>query len=137
MGPNHKVDQLVLYDGVCRFCNNSVNFILSHEKGAKLFFAPLQSTLGQSILKENGLPPDYNDSLLFVSREQIYSHADAALRLAGYLKFPWSLLSIFRILPSFLTNPGYNLVAKHRYLLMGKSEVCIVPTPKNKYRFLE
>lgn len=137
MGSDYKVDHLVLYDGVCRFCNNSVTFILNHEKEAKLYFAPLQSDLGQSILKESGLPADYNDSLIFVSRDKVFSHAGAALRITRYLKFPWSLLSVFRVLPLLITNFFYNLVAKHRYMFMGKAEACIVPTPENKHRFLE
>lgn len=138
MGPNNQVNNLVLYDGVCRFCNNSVNFILKHERAHELLFAPLQSTLGQSVLKRFDLPENYTNSLLFLSNDKLYDYSKAAFKVAGFLKSPWRWLSAFGVvLPSFFTDFFYRLIAKHRYKLMGKSEACIVPSPDIKNRFLE
>ena len=64
MGSDREIDHLILYDGICKFCNRSINFILKHERQAELIFTPLQSNLGQSILKKHNLPLDYTESLL-------------------------------------------------------------------------
>lgn len=137
MGTNRKIDYLILYDGVCKFCNRSINFILSHERNAKLTFTPLQSELGQSILRDYNLPLDYTDSLLFMSKGQMSSHAQAAFKIAQFLKAPWRWLSILSVLPISFTNFFYKLIAKHRYKLMGQADACILPTPATRDRFLE
>lgn len=137
MGSDSEINNLVLYDGVCMFCNSSINFILDHEKNQKLTFAPLQSDLGQNLLKEFDFPLNYTDSLLFVSNDKISSHSTAAFKIAGYLKSPWQWISLFGILPSFLTDFFYNLIAKHRYRIMGKADACLLPTPATRARFLE
>lgn len=137
MGSDREIEHLILYDGICKFCNRSVNFILSHERSAELSFAPLQSNLGQSILKKHSLPLDYTDSLLFVSQDQLFSHAEAAFKIAQFLKVPWCWFSIFGVLPSFVTNFFYHLIAKHRFKLMGQADTCILPAPTTQDRFLE
>ncbi|MEP2024600.1 MAG: DCC1-like thiol-disulfide oxidoreductase family protein [Reichenbachiella sp.] len=137
MGTNSEIAHLVLYDGVCTFCNSSVNFILDHERNASLHFTPLQSEKGQAILEQYSLPLNYTDSLLYVNNGELSTHAMAAFRIARYLKTPWNWISIFRVFPSFLTNFFYNLVAKHRYKLMGQADTCILPSPDVKDRFLE
>lgn len=137
MGANREIDHLILYDGVCKFCNRSINFILSRERNTKLTFAPLQSKLGQSILLDYKLPIDYTDSLLYVSKGQMSSHAEAAFKIAQFLKAPWRWLSFLSVLPMFITNFFYKLIAKHRYKLMGQADACILPTPATRDRFLE
>ncbi|SMD38666.1 Predicted thiol-disulfide oxidoreductase YuxK, DCC family [Reichenbachiella faecimaris] len=137
MGADSEIDNLVLYDGVCTFCNSSVNFILDHERHAQLHFTPLQSVKGQAILKQFDLPLDYTDSLLFLNKGALYSQARAAFRIAGFLEIPWNWISVFRFLPPFITNFFYRLVAKHRYKLMGQADACILPSPGVRNRFLE
>lgn len=137
MGANSEVKNLVLYDGVCKFCNSSIQFILDHERNQKLSFTPLQSDLGQSLLQQHGLASDYTDSLIYISNGQMLTHSSAAFRIASFLKFPWQWISIFRIFPVFITDFFYNLVAKHRYRIMGQADACMVPTPSTKGRFLE
>ncbi|WP_422362366.1 thiol-disulfide oxidoreductase DCC family protein [Reichenbachiella sp.] len=137
MGSDREIDNLILYDGICKFCNRSVNFILKHESQAELIFTPLQSNFGQSILKEYNLPLDYTDSLLFVSKGEIYSHAQAGLKIASFLKIPWRWLIVFEVLPSIFTDFIYRFIAKHRYKLMGQAETCLLPPSEARDRFLE
>ncbi|UXX78068.1 DCC1-like thiol-disulfide oxidoreductase family protein [Reichenbachiella carrageenanivorans] len=137
MDTNTQINPLVLYDGVCTFCNSSVNFILDHERNSSLHFAPLQSETGQAILKAHNLPLDYTDSLLYAVNGQLSTHAKAAFKIATYLKSPWRWVAGFGILPPFITNFFYNLVAKHRYKLMGQADACILPSPAVRGRFLD
>lgn len=128
---------ILLYDGVCNICNASVQFVLSHEKNKEIFFISLQSELGVSLLSKLGLPNDYTDSLVFIENSEAYTHSDAALHIARYLKFPYSWISIGIFLPKFMRNAVYNFIAKNRYKWFGKNESCMLPNPKIKYRFLD
>lgn len=137
MGTNHQMTNVVLYDGVCRFCNASVNFILQHEKEASLKFLPLQSQTGAAILKEAGLPIDYTKSILFVDEDLVFRSSAAAFKIAGHLKSPYNSIRFFRFLPTFITDFFYNLIADNRYKIWGKEEACMLPTPEFKERFLD
>lgn len=132
-----KLDNLVLYDGVCKFCNSSVNFVLDHEKNDQLKFTPLQSELGSEILKAHGYPMDYTESILFLSKGKLEGKAKAALKISKFLKSPWSLAQIFLIIPSFISDFFYNIIAKNRYKWFGQTDACMLPPANHKLRFLE
>jgi len=127
---------LVLFDGVCNLCNASINFMIDRDPRSRLRFAPLQSELGQSLLREHGLPPAELDSMVLLSEGKVYRKSSAALRIAQRLKWPWPLLSGFLIVPRLLRDPFYNLVARNRYRWFGRQESCRVPTPELRERFL-
>ena len=137
MGADHQINNLVLYDGVCKFCNASVNFILKHEKESTLKFSPLQSPLGSKILKGAGLPIDYTKSILYVDGCEVLKSSSAAFQIATFLKRPYNLIAIFRFMPTFLTDFFYHLIADNRYGIWGREDACILPTPEFKARFLD
>ena len=129
-------NHLVLFDGVCVFCNSSVDFILQKEKDDTLMFTPLQSKLGIEILKQYDYPVDYQDSILFLVDGKLLNKSSAALMIAGYLKSPYSWLRFFKIVPGFIRNAVYSLIAKNRYRIFGKFDACMVPSPQLRRRFL-
>jgi len=131
------LDDVILYDGICKFCNSSVNFILEHERSDSLKFISLQSFLGRLILDRYGFPEDYTDSILFLRGGKLSSKSRAVLRISKFLKMPWSIASAFLVLPSFILDPIYALVAKNRYNWFGKLDACILPPSNHKLRFLE
>ncbi len=140
MGADHSVRQynhVVLFDGVCVFCNRSVDFILDHEKDETLTFAPLQSETGQEILKEFNYPADYLDSILFLENGKLLNKSGAALSIAKYLNLRWSWLAGFRFVPAFIRDAVYWVIARYRYKIFGKHDACRVPTPELRKRFLE
>ena len=140
MGANPQIDfgkGIVLYDGVCNFCNSSVNFIIRNEKSDVLKFAALQSDLGLQILESFRLNTSDFDSIVYVDDNGVLEKSRAAFRIASFLKPPLSALSVFRFLPSFLTNFIYDLVAKNRYKIFGKSDQCMLPSPEIRGRFLD
>lgn len=127
---------IVLYDGVCNFCNSSVNFIIKHERDSTLRFASLQSELGKQITGTNGGSDDF-DSIVFYHQKNISKRSRAAFQIAEHLKYPWRMVLLFRILPTFFTDFFYNLVAKNRYKIFGRSDACQIPTPELRKRFLD
>ena len=130
---------ILLYDGVCGFCNKSVQTILAYDKNGTMKFAPLQSPLGQSILARHQLTGI--DSLIFVDRsettERAYIRSSGALKVAAYLGGWWKGFLIFHLIPRPIRDFFYDLFARYRYKLFGKHDSCMLPAPETRTRFLD
>lgn len=139
MGEYNSITQkdILLFDGVCNLCNNTVNFVIDHDPNEHFKFAALQSEFGQKKLKELNLNANDFDSIVLLSNDQIYIKSTAALKTAKKLTGGWPMLYAFIIIPPFIRHTFYNLIAKNRYKIWGKTEQCRVPTPELKQRFIE
>ena len=126
--------QIVLFDGVCNFCNSSINFIIKHDKKGVFKFAPLQSDYGKSVLGDkNGNIPE---SVILIDGVTLYDKSTAALKIAKKLDGLWPILYGFIIIPKPLRDLVYNWIAKNRYKWFGKSETCMIPTKEVRERFV-
>jgi len=128
---------IVLFDGVCNLCNKTVLFIIRNDSNAKFRFASVQSESGQLLLGQLGLPLECFDSLVYISDKRFYLKSMAVLRILQKLGGGWQLLYVFVIIPRFLRDGVYNLIAKWRYKWFGKSETCMIPSQEYQVRFLE
>jgi predicted DCC family thiol-disulfide oxidoreductase YuxK len=129
-------NQLILFDGVCNLCNSSVDFIVRHDKKGVFKFASLQSDLGQEVMKKFNLPMQKYDSVLLIRQNKVFKKSTAALEIARQLKGFWFLLYGFMIIPAFIRNLAYDLIAQNRYRWFGKKETCRLPTTEERGRFL-
>jgi predicted DCC family thiol-disulfide oxidoreductase YuxK len=133
---------VMLYDGVCGFCNKSVQLILDHDKRGEMRFAALQSDYGQAV-KARYPFLEHIDSVVLLEHppdekeERVFVRSSAALRLASYLGGAWKLFLVFYILPAPLRDFFYDLFAKHRYKFFGKYDACMLPDAKARSRFLD
>jgi predicted DCC family thiol-disulfide oxidoreductase YuxK len=127
---------IVLFDGVCNFCNASVNFVIERDKAGYFKFAPLQSEIGEQLAAKHGIDKIETDSVIVVEDEKVYTHSSAALRIAKRLDGIWKLAYAFVIVPKPLRDLAYKLFAKNRYRLFGKQDACMLPTPDVRARFL-
>jgi predicted DCC family thiol-disulfide oxidoreductase YuxK len=129
--------KLVIFDGVCNLCNNSVQFIIKHDKKDLFMFAALQSRAGQEIIKSFYIDSQATDSVLLYSKKDGLSQkSTAALKIAWHLGFPQNLFTVFFIVPTSIRNWVYDVVARNRYQWFGKSDNCMVPTPNLQSKFL-
>jgi predicted DCC family thiol-disulfide oxidoreductase YuxK len=128
--------QIILFDGVCNFCNGSVNFIIDHDPSKQFKFASLQSPIGQDILRKYNQNTCKFDSVILLKNNRLYQRSSAILEIVENLSGAWKYLSILKVLPSSWLDFFYVLMAKHRYTLFGKSETCRILTPELKERFL-
>ena len=126
---------LILFDGVCNFCNRWVNIIIRFDKKGMFKFASLQSDIAQQILKEHNYN-FLNESVVLIQNEKIFSHSTAALLIARQLQFPFFLLYGCIVIPAFFRDTVYNWIAKNRYRWFGKREVCRIPSEQERERFL-
>ena len=129
---------IVLFDGHCNFCSGVVNFLIDRDPHGRLKFAALQSETGRRLLAEHGLPtPDEPDTMVFIVGGNALVRSDAALATTKYLRGLWPLARVGYLVPRFLRDPVYKLVARNRYRWFGRSEACRVPTQALRDRFLD
>lgn len=129
-------EMILLFDGVCNFCNFWVNFVLDRDKKRVIRFAPLQSDAGRELLRKGGFSETDFDTFILTDGETFYTKSDAGFKVATLLGFPYSMLRVFALLPRSIRNAVYGLIAKNRYRFFGKKEVCRIPTPVERERFL-
>lgn len=127
---------VILFDGVCNLCNASVQFIIKKDKEKIFQFASLQSETGQQILKHFQLRADNFNSFILYQDGKIFTKSTAALKMFSQLN-GWKWTKLFFIIPRFIRDAVYNIIARNRYRWFGKKEECMVPTPEVKERFLE
>lgn len=127
---------IVLFDGVCNFCNASVNFVIERDKAGYFKFAPLQSEVGEVLIAKHGIDTSKTDSIIVVENDRAYTHSSAALRIAKRLDGFWSSSYALIVVPKPIRDFFYRLFAKHRYRLFGRQDACMMPTPEIRARFL-
>jgi predicted DCC family thiol-disulfide oxidoreductase YuxK len=127
---------LILFDGVCNFCNSAINFYLLRDKKDAFRFAPLQSIHGEKVLTILKEENRWADSIILVENEKIYTKSTAALRALRKLSGAWPLLYGFIIVPRFIRDFVYDIIARNRYKWWGKKDACMVPTPEQRKKFL-
>lgn len=126
---------IILFDGVCNFCNWNVQFIMKHDPHHKFLFASLQSDVGLQLLNEYKVSSK-EDSLILINYHRYYTQSTAALKIARHLNGIFPLLYIFILIPRPIRNFLYRIIANNRYKWFGKRTNCKVPTPQEKKRFL-
>jgi predicted DCC family thiol-disulfide oxidoreductase YuxK len=129
-------ERVIVFDGVCNWCNAWVNFTLDHDPLGKFKFGTLQSPQAQQILKDLCLPADDFETFLLLEQGRVFSKSTAALRVARQLSGFWPLLNVIVVIPRPLRDAVYDYVASRRYRWMGKSATCRVPTPAERERFV-
>ena len=128
---------ILLFDGVCNLCNNTVQFCINNDKTGKIHYASLQSDIGQEYLEKFKMSRTDLTSVILIEGERFYTQSDAPLHLAKYFDNKlWRLSSIFFIVPKFIRDLFYDYISKNRYKWFGKKDSCMLPTPDLKNRFL-
>lgn len=133
-----KDKKIILFDGVCNLCNDSVLKVIKHDKSDAFVFTSLQSDIGQQIIKHIGIDTSKTDSIILYEPNISYDvKSTAALKIMKEFGGFWSLMQVFWIFPGPIRNVVYDYIAKNRYKWFGKKESCMIPTPELKAKFLE
>jgi len=133
LGPD---EVAVLFDAECVVCSGWVHFILRWDRKGTIRIGAVQSEAGKALLSYAGLATDDVDTMLLVERGTPYAKSSAFLRAVRYFKLPMSLLFAGLIVPWFFRDWLYDRVAKNRYRLFGKKDLCLIPAPEERARFL-
>ena len=127
---------IVLFDGVCNFCNGSVNWIIARDRRGYFRFAALQSGVGDELLQRYGSDPSALDTLVLIEGVGVYTKSTAGLRIVRRLRPPWPALYALAIVPRPVRDFLYDWFARRRYRWFGKREECMAPSPEVRERFL-
>ena len=130
------MDNIILFDGVCNFCNRTINIILKYDKDAYFQFAPSQSNAAMGIMQQFGLEQQAITSVILIDNEKVYTKTDAVIQIANRLSGWPSLFRLLKFIPKSIRNFGYDLIAKNRYTLFGKRASCRIPDASIQDRFL-
>jgi len=126
---------VIFFDGVCNLCNASVQFVIEHDVKNKFHFSALQGDYAKEILAKFSVNPEKLNTILLLEGDKVYTKSSAALRIAKKLNGFIPVLSVFLIVPKFIRDWFYDIIAKNRYRWWGKEESCWVPTPELKSKF--
>jgi predicted DCC family thiol-disulfide oxidoreductase YuxK len=127
---------IILFDGVCNFCNGAVNFIIRQDKKNIFRFAAIQSDAGKKLLEQFHIRAEGNDSFILIEKGKSYFMSTAALRLYSRLPWYWKWVQLFWIFPAFFRDGIYRFIAKHRYQWFGKKDACMIPSEELRSKFL-
>ena len=128
---------VVLYDGVCGFCNASVQFIIKRDPNKRFRFAPLQSDVGRELAAAHGIDAERLDGLVLIENGSASIKSTAALRIARRLRRPWPVVAALFIVPRVIRDWFYDRFAERRYRWFGKIDACASPSPAQRARFLD
>lgn len=131
-----KQNPIIIFDGVCNFCNNSVQFILKADRKKIFRFTAFQSGAGKKLIQTFNIPPNF-DSVILIYQNKAHLKSDAAIEIGKLLPFPWRILSSIKFIPKKWRDFLYDLIAKNRYSWFGKRDSCKVATEKEKPIFIE
>jgi predicted DCC family thiol-disulfide oxidoreductase YuxK len=127
---------LILFDGVCNFCNAAVQMVIEIDRQKVFKFAPIQSELGQQLYHQHGLDASDIQTLMLVDEDKVWTKSDAVLEVLSRLDGGWQLLGAFKAMPQPIRDWAYSEFARQRFVLFGRRETCLIPTPELRERFM-
>jgi predicted DCC family thiol-disulfide oxidoreductase YuxK len=136
MMANWPDDDVILYDGVCVFCSRWVRFVIARDTAKRFRFTPIQSAYGTRLARAFGIDPDDPDTNAVVHGGIAHLKSDAALTVLGLLP-GWGWTRALFAVPKPLRNAVYGLIARNRYRIFGRYDVCFVPDAELRRRVLE
>ena len=132
-----KSKKIILFDGVCNLCNNSVQFVIKRDVNDVFQFAALQSETGKKLLTERNIDTQEVDSIILIEPNiAYYTKSTAALEIGKHLKGLKAISSILLWLPEALRNIVYDFIARNRYKWYGKKDNCMIPSEELKSKFI-
>jgi predicted DCC family thiol-disulfide oxidoreductase YuxK len=132
---------LLLYDGVCALCNGVVKFLIDRDRLDRIRYAPLQSDLGREALARFGIR-EFPDGVMLLTgvltpAEQLYERSDGFAVALQLLGGPWPMVGkALAMVPRWLREWGYGIVARFRYRVFGRYDACPIPPPEQRSRLL-
>jgi len=128
---------IIVFDAQCVLCSANAQFVLRHDRRGYFRLASMQGEVGAALYRRFGIDPADPESLIVVDGERLFRDSDAILAIYAGLGWPWRALAVAgRVVPRFVRDPVYRWIARHRYRLFGRREVCWVPSAKDAERVL-
>jgi predicted DCC family thiol-disulfide oxidoreductase YuxK len=134
--PDPEAGPIIVFDGMCVLCSANAQFVLANDTSGRFRLAAMQGAVGAGLFAAHGIDANDPDTIIVVDGENVWRDSDAVLAIYSGLGWPWRLAAVFKIVPRFMRDPIYRLVARNRYRIFGKRETCWLPTPDQARRVL-
>ncbi len=129
--------KIILFDGICNLCNAWIRFLIKHDTNDVFRYVSIQSNLGQQIIEMLEIDVSKTDSIILYEKEKnYYIKSKAIFKITKTLGRFFLILNLFSIIPKFITDYIYELIAKNRYKWFGKKDFCSIPNKENLSKFL-
>jgi predicted DCC family thiol-disulfide oxidoreductase YuxK len=129
-------DDVILFDGVCVFCSRWVDFVVTRDTDRRFRFTTIQSPYGARLARTLGIDPDDPDTNAVIHGGKAFMQSDAALTVLSTLP-GWRWARVLFFVPKPLRDAVYGLIARNRYKIFGKYDVCMVPDADLRARVIE
>lgn len=128
---------IIIFDGVCNFCNSSVIFIIKRDPNSHFLFTPLQSNSAKELIIKYKVNNYSIGSIILIKDDKYFLKSDAIFEIIKELTGYWYLFKVCKIIPLFIRDFFYNLISKNRYRFFGKKDSCMILTKDLQKRFLD
>ncbi|MBA2933049.1 thiol-disulfide oxidoreductase DCC family protein [Sphingomonas sp. CGMCC 1.13654] len=119
---------VILFDAQCVLCSANAQFVLRHDKARRFRLAAMQGEVGAALFRRHGIDPDNPDTIIVVEGVTALRDSDAVLAIYTGLGWPWRIAGALRLIPRWLRDPPYRWIARNRYRLFGRRDICWMPT---------
>lgn len=128
-------DRVILFDGVCVLCSGGARFVIARDPNATFRFVAVQEPYGRALAQRLGIDTAFPETNAAILAGRAYFKSDAAIEILSRLPL-WWWVRVLRIVPRMLRDAVYDLVARNRYRMFGRTETCLLPTPELARHFL-
>jgi predicted DCC family thiol-disulfide oxidoreductase YuxK len=127
---------IIVFDALCVLCSANAQFVLNNDRRGNFLLASMQGEIGSALYRKFGIDPTSPDTIVVVTGDTALRDSDAVLSIYDGLGWPWRIFAALRIIPRVLRDPAYGFIARNRYRLFGKRDVCWVPSAEQARRVL-
>jgi predicted DCC family thiol-disulfide oxidoreductase YuxK len=127
---------IIVFDAMCVLCSANAQFVLAHDKAGRFRLASMQGEVGAGLFTRFGIDPSDPDTIIVADGDSVWRNSDAVLAIYSGLGWPWRAAEIFKLVPRFIRDPIYRLIATNRYRIFGKRDTCWLPNPEQARRVL-
>lgn len=131
-----EVECITIMDAQCALCARGAKWIARNDAAEEFRIIPIQSQRGSALMRHYGLDPDDPSSWLYIEEGKAYASMDAIIRVGKRLGGKWRALGLLRVMPVWLQNRIYYAIARNRYRLSGRADLCALPDPEVQKRLL-
>jgi predicted DCC family thiol-disulfide oxidoreductase YuxK len=130
---------ILLYDGVCNMCDSTVQFAMKRDRGKRIHYAGLQSSIARQLMAAHNIQVNTTElsTVYYIRNNKVYTKSTAILKVCMDLSGAWPLMGVFLIIPKFIRDRAYTFVAANRYRWFGKKDYCVLPSAEEKKLFLD
>jgi predicted DCC family thiol-disulfide oxidoreductase YuxK len=127
---------IIIFDGHCALCSGWVSFVLRHDRAGDFRLLPAQTALGEALYHHYGLDPEDYETNILIADGRAFFKSESAIRMLERLGAPWSAARALLVMPAWLRDPLYDIVARNRLRWFGRRDVCLTSAPRYEDRFL-